>query len=234
MNTTTDTTNTTTPRGYVNNSGERTAATLDGFPWIVSCDTLRPDHLADAYLATIDELGVTLADPWRSDLAQLRNGASDLIGESATEAQYWALSEAVRVLEAAAPMGFYFGASEGDGACFGFWLSDAWLECLEHTGVNCENNEAVYALIYSLWGNDVTTDNWDDYYQGTADGYSEERAGADYAQTLAEDTDVCDFRKLRWPLTCIDWEGAWCELAMGDGYWLEDVGGGDWLVFRSF
>ena len=38
---------------------------------------------------------------------------------------------------------------------------------------------------------------------------------------------------LAWPLTCIDWEQAWRELRIGDGYWLEDIGGGDWLVFRN-
>ena len=36
----------------------------------------------------------------------------------------------------------------------------------------------------------------------------------EYAQQLAEDCSDVDFRKLAWPLTCIDWEKAARELRM--------------------
>jgi hypothetical protein len=77
----------------------------------------------------------------------------------------------------------------------------------------------------------------EDSYQGRAEGYSEERTGADYAQQLAQDSWLPDgpggVGWNRWPVSCIDWEDAWRELQLGDGYRLHDLGGGEWLVFRS-
>ena len=75
--------------------------------------------------------------------------------------------------------------------------------------------------------------NIEDAYQGRAEGYSEERAGANFAQQLAEDAGSLDFSNLVWPLTCIDWAAAWRELEMGDGFRLHDIDGGEWLVFRD-
>ena len=72
----------------------------------------------------------------------------------------------------------------------------------------------------------------EDSYQGRTEGWSEERAGADYAQQLAEDLGV-KLDQMEWPLTCVDWAAAWRELEIGDGYRLHDIGGGDWLVFRA-
>lgn len=50
----------------------------------------------------------------------------------------------------------------------------------------------------------------------------------DYAQELAEETGDVDFKKLKWPFTCIDWEQAARELKMdytavefdGVTYWI--------------
>ena len=59
---------------------------------------------------------------------------------------------------------------------------------------------------------------------------TEERAGAAYAEQLADE--LGDYKPTQWPYYCIDWDQAWLELRF-DGHWLQSTGGGDWLVFRS-
>jgi hypothetical protein len=210
-----------------------TADQLATFPWIVSTGTLRPCDLAAAYLATIDQLGGTVGEFERAELAQLANHTSDAVGPEPTDSAWWALSEAESLLSELAPTGFFFGANEGDSACFGFWITEDWAEHLEQMGMGSDDPIGWAALIQELEDGGVDSDNFEDCYQGRAEGYSEERAGADYAQELAEATGTIDWSKLQWPLTCIDWEQAWQELRMGDGFWLQDIGGGDWLVFRN-
>jgi hypothetical protein len=205
---------------------------LASFPWIVSTDTLRTDHLADAYLGALDRLGQDVPEPFRSDLQQCAAYASAAVGPEPCEAWDLAVDWAAERLGELAPIGFYFGASEGDGACFGFWLTEDWAQALEHLGLAADDPTEWAALIAELEGDGIDPDNVEDTYQGRAYGWSEERAGAGYAQHLAEDCGDLS-PELRWPFTCIDWEAAWRELEMGDGYRLHSFGGGDWLVFRN-
>jgi hypothetical protein len=88
------------------------------------------------------------------------------------------------------------------------------------------------SLIAELDADGIDPDTVEDSYQGRAEGWSEERAGADYAQQLAEDLGV-KLDQMEWPLTCVDWAAAWRELEIGDGYRLHSLGGGDWLVFNG-
>ena len=81
-----------------------------------------------------------------------------------------------------------------------------------------------------------TAERFHDEYAGQAD------SGADYAAELAEETsafevagdgygerfDISD----RWPFSCIDWERAWRELELGDGYHAAENPGGGVYVFR--
>ena len=209
-----------------------TTEQLASFPWIVSTDTLRIDHLADAYLGAFDRLGQDVPEPFRSDLQQCAAYASDLIGPESCDAWELATAWAFDRLDELAPTGFYFGASEGDGACFGFWVTEDWSDAMETLGLNGDDPTGWAELISRLALDGIDPDNIEDAYQGRAEGWSEERAGADYAQQLAEDTGVWD-GKATWPHSCIDWEDAWQELCMSDGFRLHDIGGGDWLVFRS-
>jgi hypothetical protein len=208
-----------------------TADQLATFPWIVSTDTLKPEHLLVAFWQVAEQLG--------ADLTSIRPSLEALVGEDSKESDWndddasGALEELGDALQDVAPTGFYFGADEGDGACFGFWVTEDWAEHLEQMDMGNDDPTGWASLIQELELGGVDTDNFEDCYQGRAEGYSEERAGADYAQELAEETGAIDWNKLQWPLTCIDWEQAWQELRMGDGYWLQDIGGGDWLVFRS-
>jgi hypothetical protein len=209
-----------------------TAEQLASFPWIVSTDTLRTDHLADAYLGAFDQLGQDVPEPFRSDLQQCAAYASDSVGPEPCEPWRLAVDWAFERLGELAPTGFYFGASEGDGAFFGFWLAEDWAEALEHLGLDADDPTGWAALIAELEGDGIDPDNVEDAYQGRAEGWSEKRAGADYAQQLAEDLGV-KLDRMEWPLTCVNWEDAWRELQLGDGYRLHSLGGGDWLVFRN-
>jgi hypothetical protein len=205
---------------------------LASFPWIVSTDTLRTDHLADAYLGVFDRLEQDVPEPFRSDLQQCATYASDLTGPEPCEAWQIATDWAFDRLGELAPTGFYFGASEGDGACFGFWLSEDWADALEERGIDCEDPAGTAELIQAFGDHGIEAENLCDAYCGTADGYSEAQAGADYAQALADEIGAIN-RELAWPHTCIDWAEAWRELEIGDGYSLISETRSSWHVVRS-
>lgn len=208
-----------------------TSAQLADFPWIVSCDTLRPEDLLPKFWQVAEQLDASIS---ADTLASLER----LVGEDSTETDWndaeasETLAEMFDVLDAAAPVGFGFGASEGDGACFGFWLGEAWRDALEILGLDGDDPAGWASLITELVLDGIDPENLGDAYCGRAEGYSEERAGANYAQELAEELGA-PLDQMQWPLTCVDWPAAWRELEMGDGYRLHDLGGGDWLVFRS-
>lgn len=211
---------------------------LSGFPWIASADTLKTEDLLPKFWSVAEDLAVRsdrpdlLSPDLLQTLTRLAGEDSDYEAWSEDEASA-ALSELFEVLEDAAPCGFHFSSSEGDGACFGFWLSEDWAEALETLGLGDDDPTGWASLIAELDADGIEPDSIEEAYQGRAEGYNEERAGADYAQQLAEDTSEINWKTLQWPLTCIDWDAAWRELEMGDGYRLHDLGGGDWLVFRN-
>lgn len=210
---------------------------LASFPWIVSTDTLRTEDLLVRYWQTAEQLA-QLAD--RPQLINPGTLASleRLAGEDSSEVDWddqqacQLLEDLTETLQDVAPAGFYFGASEGDGACFGFWLDESWADALEHLDLNDGDPAGWAELISRLELDGIDPDNVEDAYQGRAEGYSEEKAGADYAQQLAEDQGLM-VEHPGWPFCCIDWQDAWQELVLGDGFRLHDIGGGDWLVFRA-
>lgn len=208
---------------------------LASFPWIVSCDTLRTEDLLVKFWSAAETLAVLRSEPMPADLLE---PLTLLVGEDSSESN-WAedlaqqtLDGLFELLDAGAPTGFGFGSSEGDGACFGFWLGEDWHDALEVLGFGDDDPTGWAELIARLDADGLDPDSIEDAYQGRADGWSEERAGADYAQQLAEDLGV-KLDQMQWPLCCIDWDYAWRELVLGDGYRLHDIGGGDWLVFRN-
>lgn len=216
-----------------------TAEQLASFPWIVSTDTLRLEDLLPRYWQTAEQLAQLADRPALINLSTLAS-LERLAGEDSHESD-WNDEEACQLLEEltdtlqdVAPVGFYFGASEGDGACFGFWLGEDWAEALETLGLDGDDPAGWAELISRLERDGIDPENVEDAYQGRAEGYSEEKAGADYAQQLAEELGLP--HKLdgssSWPLSCIDWNAAWRELELGDGYRLHDIGG-EYLVFRS-
>lgn len=218
-----------------------TAEQLASFPWIVSTGTLRTEDLLVRYWETAEQLA-QLAD--RPQLINLGTLASleRLVGADSSEAD-WNDEQACQLLEDladtlqdVAPVGFYFGASEGDGACFGFWIGEDWADALETLGFRDDDPTGWAELISRLELDGIDPENLEDAYQGRAEGYSEEKTGAAYAEELAYETGAADVDwggQCRWPLGCIDWAAAWRELELGDGFRLHDIGGGEWLVFRA-
>lgn len=93
---------------------------------IISSGTLRPQDLLPAFLSE------ALANPEKLTRNEARILAG--IGEAAsrpetdpywdTDLVQWDMEEVTDILAMLAPAGTYFGASEGDGACFGFWPCD--------------------------------------------------------------------------------------------------------------
>lgn len=214
-----------------------TADQLASFPWIVSTDTLRLEDLLPKYWQTAEQLA-QLAD--RPALINPGTFASleRLVGEDSREAD-WNDEEACQLLEDltdtlqdVAPVGFYFGASEGDGACFGFWLNEDWAEALETLGLDGDDPAGWAELISRLELDGIDPENVEDAYQGRAEGHDETEAGADFAQSTVEEQGLLPTVSA-WPFYCIDWEFAWRELVVGDGFRLHDIGGGEWLVFRA-
>lgn len=204
---------------------------LASFPWIVSTDTLRTEDLLVRYWQTAEQLG--------AELCTVLPALQHLVGEDSRESDWdddmagGCLLQLGDILQDVAPTGFYFGASEGDGACFGFWLCEDWADLLEHCGFASDSDpEAVAALVRDLLASGVDPDSYEDAYQGEAEGYSEKEAGAEFAAQLAEDAGMIQ-ATAQWPHTCIDWEEAWRELELGDGFWLQQINGCQWAVFRN-
>lgn len=209
---------------------------LSSFPWIVSADTLKTDALLVKFWSAAEDLAARFSRPYllnADTIARLER----LVGEE-SNADDWSDDDAAHVLDDlnealndAAPLGFYFSSSEGDGALFGFWLSEDWAEALEYCGIAADSDpEAVAAIIAELHALGVTPENVEDTFQGEASGYAEAEAGADYAQQFAEDIGAWD-GKATWPHSCIDWADAWGEL-QADGWSLVRWSHARWLVFR--
>jgi hypothetical protein len=200
---------------------------LTAFPWIVSCDTLKTETLLVKFWSTAEQLGIKLSDSLVADLTLLvgeDSKESDWDDELASES----LAELIDALNSAAPDGFQFGSEQGDGACFGFWLQDDWVEAFEHMGLGESDHNA--ELIAELIAGGIDPETIEDSFLGQVEAVTEERAGAAYAEQLADE--LGEYKPTQWPYYCIDWDQAWRELSF-DGHWLQSTGGGDWLVFRS-
>jgi hypothetical protein len=222
---------------------------LRSFPWIV-CDraSLRPCDLADAFLGAADQItellslprpdGLTPAGISSSSVRLLRELATDApssVAEPASEEALSALDELFAWLDSHSPAGFSFGASEGDGALFGFFLSSDWQEALEERGISSllKNPEACALLLQEAEDIGLDSFSFCDGFQGEAEGCSEEEAGRDYAQCLAEEMGEIDFARLPWPQCCIDWTEAW-QLLESDGFTLAPSPWScRWYVLRS-
>lgn len=211
-----------------------TTEQLAQFPWLVSCDTLRHEDLLVKFWNAAEACAVLANRPELLNAETLAS-LSKLVGEDSKE-EDWDLDEANLVLEDlslalddAAPAGFYFGASEGDGSAFGFWIDESWGEALDHCGLESDAEPERLALfIAELMDHGYDSDNLQDSYNGEAEGYDESEAGADAAQMLAEASG--DLNLSRWPYCCIDWAAAWDYLAKVDNYVVLQWSPARWLV----
>lgn len=92
---------------------------------VISEGTLRSDDLFEAFVSYLEANRPDLAKNYRAEWSEADGNEFE---------QYFLLNENLfDTMDEAAPPGMYFGASEGDGACFGYWLipvdePDAMLE----------------------------------------------------------------------------------------------------------
>lgn len=224
-------------------SNHYTLDQLDGFPWIVSTDTLRPEDLLPKFWSAAETCAVLLDRPHLLNPGTLAS-LTKLVGEDSSESD-WDDAEACETLQElgdalndAAPSGFYFGSQEGDGACVGFWLCDEWIAALEHCGWAADSDPAALAdVIRELEADGIDCENFQDAYCGETEGYEEEVAGRNYAEQLAEELspsfELDRTGSIPWPFRHIDWDDAWRELQTGDGYRVHRISGETWAVFRS-
>jgi hypothetical protein len=89
----------------------------------ISEGTLRSEDLLPAFLNTLAALRPT------DDLTNDRIAVADALLRISEDRDHWLASEVIIDLDdkinAALPYGWYFGANEGDGACFGIWAFPA-------------------------------------------------------------------------------------------------------------
>lgn len=218
-----------------------TASQLAEIPWIVSTDTLKPEDLLVSFWQAAEQVHRIAYSglPFAADRRDLASALVRLAGEDSSESDWddalaqQAIEDLSDYLSEHAPAGFYFGSNEGDGACFGFWLADDWTEALSDRGLAMEDPETAAQLVQLFEDHGLTPDTLADGLAGEADGYSPEQAGAAWCEEFAVDCGMVP-DDLQWPLNCLDWERAWRELEMGDGYSAEPNpgAGADYLILR--
>lgn len=87
----------------------------------VSSGTMRPEDLIPDFIDVARDLGANDNEDHKKTLAEIeqRMEADDYFD---TEEANWDLEELFDILQKYAPPYFYFGASDCDGADYGFWL----------------------------------------------------------------------------------------------------------------
>jgi hypothetical protein len=191
----------------------------------VSHGTMRAEDLIPAFLSEIRSIeqaaGAAL-------LSQTSGLAAELI-EYDTEQADEILQELADALDQAAPFGYVFGAHPGDGSDFGFWIAEDWCDAFDD---RCIDESDRQTLLDACADYGIDADGFTDAYEGEAEGWTEEEAGADYTQRMAEDTGMVD-DTAKWPHCCIDWEEAWRQLSQ-DGYSLHQADTScRWFVLRN-
>jgi hypothetical protein len=217
---------------------------LDSFPWIVSTDTLKTEHLLLKYWEALEQVHRCryVGHPFAAEQRTLTQQLEQLAGPDAKECD-WDEDEAAsyvdkmaELLNDYAPTGFYFGSHEGDGACFGFWLEQDWADVLSQCCVPATLDSADWAqLIGELAELGYDPDNLRDCYSGQAEGYTEAEAGADAAAMIAEELVYSAQKQAEagWPFRHIDWEAAWEELQLSDNYQVVQWSHARWLVLSG-
>jgi hypothetical protein len=100
----------------------------------ISSGTLRTEDLLDTFAFELEHLVQRNADEWCSDAGRARRDAYVALVRDAREANpdteegAELVTELEDALDEFAPPYAYFGAHEGNGSDFGFWLSDGALE----------------------------------------------------------------------------------------------------------
>jgi hypothetical protein len=182
--------------------------------------TMRTEDLLPAFLAECDRLNVAVPTPVRL-AAELHTFGDP---EQASET----VVELMDRLNLAAPFGHYFGSNIGDGADYGFWLTEEWADALDERSIDESDIEAVLSVCED---EQIDSDDFTDAWQGEVSAYSDSQAGAAYAQQTAEDCGMVD-NDAKWPHNCIDWGEAWRQLSF-DGYSVHRISSGRWAIILA-
>jgi len=205
-----------------------TGAQLRSFPWIVSSATLRAEDLALSWSSAAEELLELSGEDFDSRLSaeelELLVIAASSAAEELSSSRLQELSELCNgtlfdLLQELSPVGFSFSSHTGDGALFGFWLSEEIAEELGRCSLDSEDPSTVAELLQELDSLGADLCDLSDSFQGFGEGVTEEQAGADFALQLWEETGSAAAALRDWPLRCIDWRQAWSELRC-DGFCL--------------
>ena len=98
----------------------------------VSCGTMRAEDLIPSFLYEAKQHRLSKAN--RAEIRRIE-AAAKVEGYYDTEEASFDLNESLfDILESVAGPFFYFGSHPGDGADYGFWLSEEWEERLEEDG----------------------------------------------------------------------------------------------------
>ena len=96
------------------------------FVGVISEGTLRLDDVTIAYEFTAEAMGVEFPGDRPKCLDRFDTGTPLVCDLSDNEAEALSiyLDDLVEAMESALPWGFYIGATDYDGACFGIWSFD--------------------------------------------------------------------------------------------------------------
>jgi len=214
-----------------------TLSQLQAWPWLSSSGTLRSEDLLVSFWQTLEEVcrirEKDLIPP--SLLASLEK----LVGEDSSEKD-WQEEEASETLDClfdllseAAPSGFSFCSHPGDGALFGFWLSEDWLSALEDCDFLEEEPASCAFFIQSAEEAGLSADSLLEGFRGESFGSSEEEAGAFYAKEHVEEADLLP--ETFWLRSCLDWLKVWEKLKEEHSFYASpSFKSGTFFIFQAF
>jgi hypothetical protein len=183
--------------------------------------TMRPEDLLPTFLVECDRLAIPVSPETRAMAEAMADPDAIALQSAADEA----LEELFEALSSVAPFGCYFGAHTGDGADYGYWLTEEWTDALEERCIEESDWEAILSICED---EGIEPESFCDAWQGEFSAYSDSQAGAAYAQQTAEDCGMVD-SDAKWPHNCIDWDEAWRQLSF-DGYSVHRITSGRWAI----
>lgn len=107
-------------------------------------------------------------------------------------------------------------------------ITEEWADALEERCVNEADWEAVISICES---EGIEPDGFEDAWLGEVSAYSEDQAGATYAEEFCIDCGMID-DSATWPHNCIDWEEAWRQLTF-DGLSAHRLSVASWAILRA-
>ena len=166
------------------------------FPWIVSSSNLKTAHLLACFWEALESLSSSASFPFELSSSRL-SSLEKLVGEDSKEEDYKEeeaqelLLSLFDLLDEASPPGFYFGSHPGDGALFGFWLSEDWEEALSGCDFFSEDPSLCASVIEAAEDLGISFETFRDCFRGEVSAYSEEEAQKEAAKELLSESEYC-------------------------------------------